>query len=426
MRLLTWLVIGLCAMSSSALAQSHVVVLEFSGPRADQIRGDVVRLLDDRDVGLLELERANAVSAKLSVDLGDESGRLAVAREEEITAFVRGETEKQGKRLKLTLHVYSGHDGGEVGTAEMNARPAALGKRLSRKIGSELQTLLAQTRAPDPIAPEPKAEPVVEAEEIQADSDDAAEATESDTPASGKRPEGLVVGVYASLLSRSFTYKDAVLSLSTHKILLNLSPTLSTQLYPMAFVSDGVLAHLGLDIRFSYLLFATSARDGQSYKTRSLDLRLGLRGRLPLGDHQLGLGIAYGMQSTSFGKGDDGSEAGVPDVRYGHLRIAGDGRFLIAGLWLQPALALLVPLSLGQIASTNWFPHASGLGVDASLHLAIPLSSSFEVVLGGAFRQWGLSLNPEPSDSSVITLRRAAGGATDRYITADLGLVLRY
>ena len=415
----------LCCISCPALAQGKVIVLEFEGPRAGQLRENLYDLLKEDDFELTDAQDAEQLANELSVDLGSQRGRVTIAQAAEAAAFIGGLVTRRKKRLELAVRVYNGHDGDEVGVVEVRGRPAVLRKRLQTRLLPQLRELLAQTRPPEPSVEESNDDQAVEQERAPQDTRMRPEPPPPATDDMVKHPESLVLGVYASLWSRSFTYKDAVLPLSKHKILLNLAPAISAAFFPLALFDEGVLAHLGFDLRFRYLLFASSLRDGQRYPTHSLDLQLGLRARLPLGKHQLALGIAYGVQSTNFDSAQDGSTAGVPNVRYEHVRAGTDARLMVDTVAIQPALALLVPVSLGQLASRQWFPHATALGLEASLHLAIPMGASLEIVAGGSFRQWGMSLNPKPEDSSVTMLWRAAGGATDRYIIGDIGLVLR-
>lgn len=429
--------LALLVLLAGSAAQAQVVVLDFSGPRSNGARAEVVEALMKMDAELLPVADAESAAKSHSVSLDSDRGRQEVAAEKGIRAFVGGEVQRDGKRFTLVVTVYSGDTGEAVGEAKVSARRAKLRKRIGARIGRDLGGLLDDTRAPEPREEaaekdvdmdfDPDDVPRLEGDQAVDEEEVASEDEEDEEPdAAGGKASPLEVGVLLTFLSRDYSYKDSVLTMSNHRFLFNPAPALLLRVYPFAFGDDpGVLGHIGVDFGFKYLLFATAKRDDIEYDTNSSDLRIGLHGRIPMGEHELGLGVGYGLQSTSFGRGADGSDAGVPDVSYGHLRFGAETRLVFGAVSFKPAVALLLPLSYGDLASDTWFPHTTGLGVDTALHMGIGVADGIELLVGGTFRQWGFGLKPEPTDRGVLDYGRAAGGVTDRYFSADLGLMIR-
>lgn len=428
----------LCSLLSLAPSQAgaqSVVVLDFEGPRSGRARADVIKALRAGDVELIEQAQAEAQAQELGVSLDSDTGRSKVAAKIGASAFLNGTTVKRKKRMRLTLIVYNGRDGTVVGEARVGARKAKFSRRIRRGLMGKLTPLLNETDAPDRVQ-EPDlvdessqdsdgdstlSRAAEESAETQA-RDDAGGFTEDDIADGAGGKPWLQVGFNVGLMARSLTFKDSVIPLSDHSLGMNLAPSLYARVYPMALAGDGPLANIGLELSARRLLFAASKRDEIEFATNVSDYRIGLHGRLAVGEHSLGLGVGYGVHSGWFSDADDGTKSGVAGVRYKHLRFAVDGTVDVGPLSLEPTLGLLLPLAYGEIGDDDWFQHVSGMGYELGLQAAVPLSDSFELTAGAAFRQWGLALNPKPDDTSVTAGRRAAGGITDRYTTLDLGI----
>jgi hypothetical protein len=164
----------------------------------------------------------------------------------------------------------------------------------------------------------------------------------------------------------------------------------------------------------------------QKFSTSSHALGLGLRGRIPL--DKVELGVIGGWGQHGFNVADNGDmDPDVPDIKYSFLRLGADGKYQFnRAIAVQLRAAFLYGLSLGEISSPAWFPHASGNGIEAeaSFQLGVSKLLAFELALG--MQRYFMSLNPEAGDPGVNpqTLR-VAGGALDKYFFSRLGLIIR-
>lgn len=469
-----WLL--LCGtVTAQTSKQGAVVVLSFSGPRGDEARSAVERSLSDEGVQIIDVEKVERTVEELRADLQNPQGRQQIAAKHRIRAFVAGRVEAAGRRrFRVRMGVFSGEDGSMVGTAAIGVRRAALTEKLAATAAERLSAGLDKARppeaeeaeeepaggyefaldevAPEEAEPEPKQEeeeeerprrrpqrqrPKADEKEPSAVDEDEeevpADEEEDDDASSPTDRSPLVLGGGLSFLGRSLAFKEKVGSLSDHKIQPNPSLLFQGRFYPVGLVKGGWMSHIGLEFRYAYMLFASSRKGDQEYETTAHDLRIGLHGRLPLGAHDVGLGIAYGSQSMAFEPADDGSAAGVPEYGYSFLRFAADGRVVIGEFAIEPYFALLLPTAFGEVERNEWFPHMTGLGLEAGALVRWALGGAVELFAGGGYRQWGLTFNPEPDDLRVTLtddegneIGGAAGGATDRYISIDLGVAYRF
>jgi hypothetical protein len=83
------------------------------------------------------------------------------------------------------------------------------------------------------------------------------------------------------------------------------------------------------------------------------------------------------------------------------------------GLGLDAAYLILS--SLGEIKSTNWFPQASGAGIQAQLFADMRVYKGLNARLFAQYQRNFFDFQSKGTDA------RIAGGAVDSYITAGLG-----
>jgi hypothetical protein len=196
-------------------------------------------------------------------------------------------------------------------------------------------------------------------------------------------------------------------------------PFLHFALYPLAFAGRGGLANLGLVGRYERLI-GTSTVDkslpGQPTSTTSgQEWDVGLRGRLPIGDGEVGLTGTYGQHSFLLSSADvPPGVATVPNVEYTFLRLDAEGAVPIG------------PITLGGHVGTRFVPKTGALGkwfgttkttsIEAGLSLAYRLTPMFEVVAGADLLRYAFAFSP-PTNNGII-----AGGAVDQYISGYLAL----
>jgi hypothetical protein len=199
----------------------------------------------------------------------------------------------------------------------------------------------------------------------------------------------------------------------------------TVRVYPGAFFTDNSWSHLGIEARYEFGIPTTTefARaDGTiaSLSTASSEFEAGLRGRLPLGRHELGIFGLFGAHAFSL-KGDENPNADpyalVPDVNYQFLRVGLDARFAISKLVVGGHFAPRFLLSMNEIDKARvWFPGASGSGLDFGIFGGWHLLPWLSAVGGLDVVRYGFDFNAIPADNRVI-----AGGATDTYVSLWLG-----
>src|SRR5215471_9756378 len=114
--LLVW-----CALSAVAEAQTRVVVFDFEGKDADQLRSKVVDMLEDHAVEVVSPKVANAQARRSGAELDTESGRVRVGKKLHLNSFMEGRLERTRKAVKVHLTVYAARDGLVAGEMSLSA-----------------------------------------------------------------------------------------------------------------------------------------------------------------------------------------------------------------------------------------------------------------------------------------------------------------
>ncbi len=410
------------SVQAEAGAQSRVLVRSFRGPSATPVRDAVVA-----ELGRHSLETVSEAAIPAQADLESSEGRVEAARDLKIAAFVTGQLERAGRSLRLQLTVYSGRDGSQIAELSLSAAKAPqLVRRIEKQLWDAVGSALQAAKPPEALPPPPKAEPVAAAAPEPAPAP-GAEPEEQTEGGSHGHSSPLDVAVGARIGSRQFAYNDPLPGLRDYTLGPSPSVALHLHWYPVAHVSDGVLANLGLDLRGEMLLGVSSKNSaGNEFSTSSTQLGAGLRFRLPFAKNELGLLAGYGLHSFHMAA-SKGVEPGVPDVTHGFVRVGADLRWLVAepvAVYLEAAY--LAGLSHGEIAGQSWFPHAAGGGLEAELGVGYGMARSLELQVAVAMQRYFFSFNPSPTDPSVVGgQHRVAGGALDQFLSLRLSLLLR-
>jgi hypothetical protein len=240
-------------------------------------------------------------------------------------------------------------------------------------------------------------------------------------------PSAIDLSVGARIGTRSFGYNDSLPGLRGYSLLPSPSIALMGHWYPAAHFGAGALSHLGLEVRADMLVGVSSENENkQKFSTNSHSLGFALRGRIPL--DKLELGVLGGWGQHAFSVADSGAmDPDIPDINYSFLRLGADGRYQVNNtIAVQLRAAFLYGMSLGEISSPAWFPHATGNGIEAeaSFQLGVSKLLAFELALG--MQRYFMSLNPSEDDPGVnSSTLRVAGGALDKYFSSRLGLIIR-
>ncbi len=444
-----------------------VAVGSFSGPGSKKVRQKVLEVL--RKSGGYVVTDAEDIKAG-----GSQKSYAKMATAMGANAILVGVI---SRRHNLTVTVYGGK-GERVDAVEIKGGGGSFG--LLKAVDNEFEISIADpiARAKDPSAPKGGAVPVAagagaaatggkkgkkklveeeepelvdgelvakdededEEDEESGDSDSSSSSDEasgsSASTGPGLRPLELIVGLRG--YNRNFKYTDAR-SPELHPYSLPLGPAViaSLRLYPIAFFRNDAWSHIGIQGRYEFgIATATSYQEttatGQTFttglNTSSLTYQVGLRGRFPLGKHELGVFMEYGAHSFIL-KGDEvyappKPYALVPDAKYTFIRPGIDIRLQFGKIKLGGHVAPRFLQSLKEIDLDGvWFPGATGSGLDFGVMGGYQMLGFLSIVGGVDVLQYGFDFNGKP-DCAGASRCVIAGGATDTYLSGWVGAML--
>lgn len=462
----------LCLATGTAHAESRIAVRPFFGPHADDVRRDVVSILEKhRELALVPNGEVEQRGKRLKMDPNSPEGRVAIASALNVAAWVEAIVQKHGKELRATVLIYDGREHRRIGRTVLTRRTSReLSSALRRSFWKENRDALlsadAPTRGSEPS--EDSAEEPSEAPEALAEAgpqeEEPAEAPPSDepspetiapaeptapaeTPASSSMALGkaqtfssarwnvspagasdpVITGdaLFATLtlgtLSRTLKYEDArTQSLGNYSLGVAPQASLDVRYFPAAHFTAKWPSYFGLDLKAQLALAAASeTRTGDKYATWADAYGIGARGRIPFGKHEASLIVAYGVQRVQFAD-SRAKPSPTPDVDYRFARTGAEGDFeLKPKLRLGASAAWLWLLAAGEIASSEWFPRTTGSGIEASVFGSYGLTAHLDLVATIGLAHYFFTFHPKKGDPKV------AGGATDDFVTGGLGIRLR-
>lgn len=267
--------------------------------------------------------------------------------------------------------------------------------------------------------------------------------SEHDKP--GLRPLEVIAGLRG--YSRSFAYTSIRertdldnTQLRTYELPLGPAIIGALRFYPGALFRDDAWSHIGLSARYEFGI-ATNTEYGQrqldgttkitNLSTSSASWMVGLRGRLPISAHEVGMFAEYGTHSFIL-MGDESygvnkPYALVPDTNYTFIRTGVDARFHFGKVVVGGHFAPRFMQSVKEIDLPGvWFPGATGSGVDFGIMGGYSVLPFLSVVGGVDILRYGFDFNGMPDCPTVPAPRRCvvAGGATDTYLSGWLGVML--
>ncbi len=410
------------AKQEQAATKTRVVVLGFEGKEGDQVRKWVL-------AELKQLPDSDVISDKRARSLGKPQGDDAVeaARKLEAAALLSGAVVTKKKSWELKLAVINGADGAVVEEIEFKGKnKGALKDDISQNLLMRLADPLARSKVPEaekepekPTAEEKK--PAKEEEKAEEEPEEKAEPEkkpeeeekEQAEPAGEDHAEALTpleIWLGARGYSRNFDYNDDLFKrMRTHEVKAAPSIFLMLRWYPLAHGQSGMLANLGITGGYEQG-FATTTEDadGRELKTNMNAWFVGLRGRVPLNPHELGLVLSYGQYNF----GISGDEARpFPDASYQYLGFGLDGRFRFGRLLAGFHAAHRQVLDTGELGSAQWFPHISGAGFVGGIYGGQSLGEMFDLMIGFDIQRYYFDMNAVRGDAFAV------GGAVDQYLS---------
>jgi hypothetical protein len=241
----------------------------------------------------------------------------------------------------------------------------------------------------------------------------------------GSAPIALEIMAGPRLVNRSFKFNEPLGDAAEYKLPRGAAPFIDAAIYPLAFAGRGVMANIGIVGRYERLVgTSTVIKDpagmtSMTTSTTAQQYEVGLRGRIPLDVHEVGLTGTYGQQSfMPATKSPPPSTMAIPNVVYTFVGLGADARLRFGGIvTLGAHLGTRLVTDTGSLGKT-WFKKTTTTAVDAGLSLAVRVAPMFEVVAGGDFVRYGFAFNPKPADNLAFV----AGGAVDQYISGYLAL----
>jgi hypothetical protein len=469
------LVFLLTALSSVVHADTRVVVRNFTGPSAQVVRKEVVRVLSQQPgVKVVDTGAADSAARRRGVDLDGAAGKQEVAREIEITAWVEGKVERRAGKLHTRVIVIDANTSGE--TAKMvlvKKKPKQLTLAMRKQVWKRLGSAIKRGSAPEGDSP-PANEPSQQEPDAVASADDAyseegSKASDSESESaeepteravasasseaesgedaelipglrplqSGQRVDGdqnsgrskyaptaLEINLAMAVLNRSLRFNQPVSAgLSDYSLGAAPVANMGMRLYPGAFFSEGWPSYIGLDVG-AQLGFGveTQNTDGTRFPTKYDAYSAGLIGRYPFGaGHDVHALAGYGVQRFQVSDSTEGEAAPVPDVDYRAARFGAGGKLRMnSRLAFGLDATWLMINSFGELGAAEWFPGITGSGVQGELFADLSMWKTLCARAGVSYQREFFSFNSKPGDT------RVAGGASDDYLYASLGLGYSY
>jgi len=410
---------GLMDSKSPRKGGTQVGVRPMTGPKSSAVRAWVQQAIK-RKKGLGIVSNKALKGANVGEDT--KGAELAAAAEAlDASAFLTGKVSIEGKTASVEIDVQNGADGESIAQFTLKGKGlAGLKREIAKELVKKLEGPLERAHPPSP--PEEKiAAAAEEAGEEGAESEEGGgeEEAPSEPSKASERPSPLEVGGGIRAASRNFRYQDDLFdSLRAYKLGLAPAGFLWLRWYPVAHFNGGALAHLGLTGGYEQgFALESEAANGEKYSTTSREWFAGLRYRIPVQRHEVGIQVNYGVHS--FLVDDDPVFPLVPDVKYSYVRLAADARARVSRVVIGGHFGYRIVSDAGDIQSDRWFPHASVGGVDAGLQAGYEVVDGLDLLVGFDFRRYFYSMNPEPGDA------RIAGGALDEYIAGWGGFAYR-
>lgn len=448
------------APSNEAWAQrrQRVVVEKFSGPGTLKFRILLLNVLEKRKVEVVDIEKVTTTEADLGL-LQVSDNYEAVARELKVAAFFGGTISGKGRSMVARLRG-TGSDGKSLGQASWSGKSMPkLYASISATLAQKVTGMLSGARAPsgggaasggepatasesrkersvaaaepEEEAPAPRASrrrtadaedeaPARKRSARDRDEEDEAVATSDDEldeapPRTGRHKLDVAFG--AHIYRRDFTYNQTFTGgQQAYKLPAVPAPTLSIDYF--------FLPNVGVTAGGEYSIALISQDGGGNrYKTSSLGYFVGGKGRYFLsGGTELQGGIAYAVNNFKIVPDTgDTNPPQVAGVAYQQIRVGGGARIpLNETIAIIGGASYLHLLNMGEIKD-DYFPNATGRGGEGSAGVAFGLAwvKGLEGRITLDLRRYVFTMNPVMGDA------RVAGGATDQYIGANLGVGYR-
>lgn len=346
-----------------------------------------------------------AIESRVEIVETGDGPPAALAAEHGLHAVIVVSSPSSGQGLAI---VYQGSDGAELGRAEIAAGKFVVGKKLGPEVVAKLGDKLAGAKAPAVAASESSPP---RSHGAASESGNRAVATVSRPPRTRRT---VVLTVEERPFWRRLRYNDDVddrlrpSDLVANAVGIGASWRPLQNLRNFSVIGRGELA-VGVN--------GSRTSDGTAYSTSSSEWGLGVGFDVGIAAARIGVALTYGEQRFSID--DDPMMELVPDVTYRYARGGLVAAVPLAARWdLTITAGWRQLLGMGGMTESQWFPRATGAGIDGSAGLALHVTPWLEVQARIDLRRYFFAMNPEPGDPWI------AGGATDQYLGGAIGLAV--
>jgi hypothetical protein len=429
---------------SDAHAGARLVLLQFSGRKADVLRDKVADSLERAGHSVV---RSKSGSADVSSEQIQKLGRRADA-----VAVVGGRVRRHSMRSwSVSLTVNDSEGGARLGEEiefKSNWLPG-LAKELSDKVAKQVEAALEEVDEPLKAATQAEVwdadSNALDAAAVKSSADEASAGSSAETeaatqdglfevdpgvlsdrdaqPSSGLQDEGMVVRLRArgGLVHRTLDFSDDLYSRLRRQQANIWVYQVEGELYPF---ERPIGERLGIIASYESV-FSGSVRDtdfSANYPVIFQEFFAGIRARHPVGEHVIGFDLTVGRMRA--GLEDTTGAANIPDMDYTVLRSSLDFSLDLGLMRATGSAGFRLPLGYGEVSNDQWFPRIGGYGVEASVGASYPLTKGVSLDAAGTLRRYLLEMNSEPEDA-MLGIAEVAGGAVDLYLGGYFGMTFR-
>jgi hypothetical protein len=234
--------------------------------------------------------------------------------------------------------------------------------------------------------------------------------------AAGQPVNPPTVDVGMRLFRRTLTFNQDVLgNVPSYELPTAFSLTTGFAWFPISDMTTQVGGRLGIVGDFHYAPGISSTMGNmEEIGTDAWGMQVGVRFDFVSGKHLVAVGMGFGRDDFTV---QDKSLNAVPGVSYEFFGIDVSGRVHLANpVTMIAKVGYQHLMSLGEIGSHRYFPHATGRGLNGSLGFSFELVRSLEVAATFDYHRYFLTMNPEVGDTYI------AGGALDQRMGGNVSL----
>jgi hypothetical protein len=244
-----------------------------------------------------------------------------------------------------------------------------------------------------------------------------------------RKPQFLAIELGSNLGNRSLSYVQlTTANLRNYELGFFPLPVLKVEFYPLALVTTGLMAGLGLEGGVGFAPFLKSRRQStaDTFPTSMTRIDAGLRWKLvPSKSFALALIPYVGLRVQSFTVGASATGDrldGLPDSRFTSLRagLAVELPVVRNLLLIVGRFGVLPVFSSGEILSAAYFSSGSAFGLEAAAGLAVEVLPFLQLRLTFEYSQYALTFKTQPTDTYVAT------GAVDRLLGGNASVRLQF